>query len=62
MTTKHPHLKPRLSRWYFRFPGHFYAWGPTTGRYATEREARASIRRAGNLARLPRGFEIWRAD
>lgn len=51
----------RRTRWYYRFPGSFYALGPTSRSFATEREARAEIRRIWELDRLPRGTEIWRA-
>jgi len=49
-------------RWYYHFPGEVYAYGPTTYRYATEREARKAIRRAWNLKKLPRGTELWEAS
>lgn len=51
----------RKTRWYYRLPGTLYAYGPTTGYHATEREARAEIRRVWELKRLPRGTEVWRA-
>lgn len=49
------------SRWFYRFPGSFYALGPTTKTFASEREARAFVRRIWELDRLPRGTEFWRA-
>lgn len=50
-----------MSRWYYRFPGNFYAFGPTPREFASEREARAYIKRIWELAHLPRGTEFWRA-
>lgn len=49
------------TRWYYRFPGCFHAYGPTTEQFATEQEARAEIRHIWQLDRLPRGTELWRA-
>lgn len=49
------------SRWYYRFPGSFHALGPTTKTFASERAARAYVRRIWELDRLPRGSEFWRA-
>jgi hypothetical protein len=49
------------TRWYYRFPGNFHAFGPTTATYRTEHEARAAIRQIWELDRLPRGTELWRA-
>lgn len=50
------------SRWYYRLPGEFYANGPTVNTYPNERAARKAIREMYNLPRLPRGFEVWRAN
>jgi len=50
-----------MSRWFYRFPGNFYALGPTTAQFANEREARKYIRRIWEFDRLPRGTELWRA-
>ena len=50
-----------MSRWFYRFPSNFYAYGPTTRRFATEREARAHVRHVWELHRMPRGTEFWRA-
>ena len=49
------------TRWYYRFPGNFFAYGPITAQFATEREARAYLRHIWQLDRLPRGTEVWRA-
>jgi hypothetical protein len=51
----------KLSRWYYRFPGNPYAYGPTINNFTTENQARESIRRSWNIKRLPRGTEVWRA-
>ena len=51
----------RKWRWYYFFPGNVYAYGPTTDYYGSEREVRAMIKRAWELARLPRGFQCWKA-
>lgn len=52
----------RASRWYYRWPGDFYAVGPTTLRFTNERAVRAHLRDIYGLERLPRGTECWRAD
>lgn len=52
----------RKARWFWLWPGAVYATGPTNGFYATEREARAAIRRAWDLDRLPMGTQVWRAS
>jgi hypothetical protein len=49
----------RKHRWYFRWPGEFYAWGPTEEEYGSEREVRAMLRESYGYKRLPRGMEIW---
>jgi len=43
------------SRWYYQFPGAFYANGPTTGYYRTEDEVREAC------PWMPENAEIWRA-
>jgi len=53
--------KGRMSRWYYHLPGQVYAYGPTTGYYSNERDARDLIRRSWGFKRLPRGTEVWRA-
>lgn len=55
--------KRRDSRWNFFLPGNVYAYGPTTLRYASEREVREMILRSWypSRKRLPRGVQIWRA-
>jgi len=50
------------SRWYYRFPGNFYAYGPTTLRFRTERAVREHLREVWKLTRLPNGTEVWRAS
>jgi hypothetical protein len=52
----------KMSRWYFRFPEDFYALGPTTKRLSTEKKAREYIKKCWEIERLPRGFELWRAN
>lgn len=49
-------------RWYYRFPGCAFATGPTSGRYALERNAREEVRRVWGLEKLPQGTEFWRAE
>lgn len=51
-----------MSRWYYHFPGEVYAYGPTTNRYPTERQAREGIKRDWGLKRLPRRTGVWRAS
>ena len=57
-----------MKRWYYHFLGCPYAYGPTTNKYRTEkeargaiREAREAIRKAWNLKKLPKGTEVWPA-
>ena len=54
-------MRKRQPRWYFRWPGNFYAWGPTPEEYPSERACRAALREIYKLDRLPRGMEVWRA-
>ena len=48
------------SRWYFKFPGEFYAHGPTDILFSNERHVRAYICECYHLA-TSRGIEVWRA-
>ena len=50
------------TRWYYRFPGNFFAHGPTTLLFASERAVRVHLRSVWDLDRLPSGAEVWRAS
>jgi len=52
----------KFSRWWYRFRGNFYAYGPTTKKFSSERKVRAHLREVWECKRLPYGTEIWRAD
>lgn len=66
--------KRKLSRWYYRYPGNFYALGPTLGRYGSQKEVREMVRLIDHkikygkdhiyykMEKLPAGMEFWRAD
>lgn len=47
-------------RWYYRIPGNFYAYGPST--YASKQELKDDIKSFLGVKRLPRGTEIWRTN
>jgi hypothetical protein len=50
----------KASAWYYKLPGAVYAYGPMRfSQPVTERRARAAIRFVWELARLPRGTEVW---
>jgi hypothetical protein len=51
----------KSTRWYYKFPGNAYAYGPTTQTFANQKKAREHIRKSWELERLPKGFELWRA-
>ena len=46
-----------MKRYYLKFPGSFYAYGPVEA--TTEKEARAAAREILDVKRLPAGFECW---
>jgi len=51
----------KMNRWYYFFPGNVYAYGPTVQTFSNEKKAREHIRKSWELAKLPRGFQLWRA-
>lgn len=55
-------MKKHLTRWYIKYPGAPYAWGPLTELFANEREVREAVRRIDKVKRLPRGMQFWRAS
>ena len=52
--------KNKETRWWYKLPGNFYAYGPTRGSYTTERKAREAIAVGFENSKLPRGTELWR--
>ena len=49
------------SRWYYHLPNNVYAYGPTTGRYKSEKDVREMVRKSWGFDKLPRGTAVWRA-
>lgn len=47
-----------MQRYWYRLPGSFHAMGPTEP-VPSEAAARAAIREAHGLNRLPAGSEVW---
>lgn len=49
-----------LTKWYFRIPGNFYAYGPVGPISSDKRKAREYIREIWDLPKYTR-FELWKA-
>ncbi len=49
-----------MTAYYLKFPGDAYALGPAE--FRNERAARAWARWFSGYRRLPRTFQVWRAD
>ena len=48
----------KSTRWYYKFPGNVYAYGPTMQRFSNRKKAMEHIRKSWELERLPKGFEL----